>query len=257
MVAELQHGGRAGLDAQLVLDRDAVHVVARAQRTVGIDQELGHDEQRNALHAFRRIGRAGQHQMDDVLGHVVLAVGDEDLGAEELVGAVALRHGAGAHQRQVGAGLRLGQVHGAGPLAGDEVGDEGFLLLLAAGRQQRFDGAIGQQRAQREGEVGRVQHLDAGRGQQLGQALAAELHGMLHALPAGLAELAEGFLEAGLVVTLPSVQCWAPCRRNGSAGRPLRCRTWRFLPAWPRPFPAWHPRSRAAHSRLPGRPVRS
>eukprot|EP01022_Parablepharisma_sp_SALTPOND_P004193 TRINITY_DN118_c0_g1_i10.p1 TRINITY_DN118_c0_g1~~TRINITY_DN118_c0_g1_i10.p1 ORF type:complete len:1227 (-),score=392.65 TRINITY_DN118_c0_g1_i10:741-4421(-) len=197
MVAELQHRGRAGLDTQLVLDGHALHVVACAQRTIGIDQELGHDEQRNALHALGRIGGTGQHEVDDVLGHVVLTVGDEDLGTEDLVGTVALRHGAGTHQGQVGTGLRLGQVHRAGPLAGDEVGDVGFLLLQGAGRHQGFNGAVGQQRAQCKGEVGRVQHLDAGRRHQLGQALAAEFHRVLHALPAGLAELPEGFLEAG------------------------------------------------------------
>jgi hypothetical protein len=40
--------------------------------------------------------------VDDVFGHVVLAVGDEDLGAEDFVGAIALRLGAGAHGGQVG-----------------------------------------------------------------------------------------------------------------------------------------------------------
>jgi hypothetical protein len=121
VIAELQHRGRAGLDAELVFDRHAMRVVARAQRTVGVDQELRHDEQRDALHARRRVRRARQHEVDDVLGHVVFAVGDEDLGAEDLIGAVALRLGAGAHGGQVGAGLRFGQVHGAGPFAGDQV----------------------------------------------------------------------------------------------------------------------------------------
>jgi hypothetical protein len=37
--------------------------------------------------------------------------------------------------------------------------------------------------------VGRHEHLDARRGHQLGQALAAEVGGMLHAVPAALAEL--------------------------------------------------------------------
>ena len=88
---------------------------------VGVDQELRHDEQRDALDAFRRVRRAREHEVDDVLGVVVLAVGDEDLLAEELVRAVALRHGARAHRREVGARLRLGQVHRAGPRAGDHL----------------------------------------------------------------------------------------------------------------------------------------
>ncbi len=33
-------------------------------------------------------GEAGEHEMDDVLGEVVVAVGDENLGAEQAVGAV-------------------------------------------------------------------------------------------------------------------------------------------------------------------------
>ena len=41
--------------------------------------------------ARRRIGKPREHQMHDVLGEVVLAIGDEDLLAEEAVGAVALR----------------------------------------------------------------------------------------------------------------------------------------------------------------------
>ena len=40
VVAELQHRRRARLDAELVLDADAPGVVARAERAVGVDQEL-------------------------------------------------------------------------------------------------------------------------------------------------------------------------------------------------------------------------
>ncbi len=35
-------------------------------------QVLGHDEQGDAAGAFRRIGQAGQHDVDNVLGQVVL-----------------------------------------------------------------------------------------------------------------------------------------------------------------------------------------
>ena len=62
--------------------------------------------------------RAREHQMDDVVGVVVLAVGDEDLLAVELEAAVGLRRRrARAHRGEIGARLRLGQVHGAGPHA--------------------------------------------------------------------------------------------------------------------------------------------
>ena len=99
MVTILQHGGRAGLDAQLVLDAHAMHIVARARRAVGLHHELGHHKQTDAFHAFGRAGDPGQHQVHDVLGHVVLTVGDVDLGAEHLVGAVRLRLCSAAHGR--------------------------------------------------------------------------------------------------------------------------------------------------------------
>ena len=79
MIAVSEHGGRARMDPELVLDRRAEHVVARAERAVRVDQQLRHDEERNPFHAFGRLRRAREHEVDDVLGVVLLAVGDEDL----------------------------------------------------------------------------------------------------------------------------------------------------------------------------------
>ena len=78
------------MDAHLVLDRAAGHAVARAERAVGVDEELRHDEERDALGARGRALDAGEHQMDDVLGEVMLAGRDEDLGAGDRIGAVAI-----------------------------------------------------------------------------------------------------------------------------------------------------------------------
>ena len=80
----------------------AKNVVARAERAVGIDQEFRHQEQRDALGAGGRIGQARQHEMHDVVGHVVLAIGDEDLRALDAVGAVGLlaRRGCAARRHR-------------------------------------------------------------------------------------------------------------------------------------------------------------
>ena len=86
--------GGARLDAQLVLQRDAAQIVAAAEAAVVARQELGHQEQRDAFGPGRRAVEPRQHQMDDVLGQIVLAVGDEDLGAEDAV-LVAVAHGTG------------------------------------------------------------------------------------------------------------------------------------------------------------------
>ncbi len=110
-VAIGEHAGRTRVDAELVLDRHAPDVVALAAAAVGVDQKLGHDEQRNALHAFRRVGRAREHEVDDVVRHVVLAPRDENLGAVDAV-VVAFGHRARAHRGEIRAGLRLGEIHG-------------------------------------------------------------------------------------------------------------------------------------------------
>ena len=153
--------------------------------------------------------------MDDVLGHVVLAPGDEDLGAGHLETAIGLRLSPRAHSSQIAASLRLGQVHGAGPLAADQIFKVDGLELIRAGGQQRFNGTVCQQGTQGKTHVGRVLHFAAGGANRLGQALAAEIDRVLQTLPAGFCKLLKRFLEArccrdlavgptrGILVTLP------------------------------------------------------
>ena len=64
------------------------------------DEVLGHEEHRDPLGARRRAGRAGQHQVHDVVGEVVLAVRDEDLLAADAPRAVASRFGLGCARRR-------------------------------------------------------------------------------------------------------------------------------------------------------------
>ena len=68
--------------------------LAGTDLAVGVGQELRHQEQADALGARRRVRRAGQHQVDDVAGEVVLAGGDEHLGAADRERAVAARRSA-------------------------------------------------------------------------------------------------------------------------------------------------------------------
>ncbi len=49
-----------------------------------------------------------------------------------LAGAVGLRLGLGAQHAEVGAAVRLGQAHRAGPLAGNQLRQVGLLLLVGA-----------------------------------------------------------------------------------------------------------------------------
>ena len=194
---EVHHAGGVAVDAHLVLDGTTGNRVALASVAFGVGQELRHDEQRDALGALRGVGQAGQDDMDDVVGHVVLAGGDEDLGAGDLVAAVGLRLGLGAQHAQVGAAVRLGQAHGAGPLAGDQLGQVGRLLLGGAVGMQGVHCAVGQARVHAPGPVGLADHLADGQAEGFRQPLAAVLDVMGQARPAAFDELLVGLLEAG------------------------------------------------------------
>ena len=93
-------------------------VVELAERAVRVDAELRDDEQREALGAGGRAVDAREHEVDDVLGQVVIAAGDEDLGAADACSVPSpFCVARGARRADVAAGLRLGEAHRAAPLA--------------------------------------------------------------------------------------------------------------------------------------------
>ena len=166
------------------------------ERAVGVEQEFRHQEQRNAARAGRRVRQPRQHEMDDVVGEIVLAIGDEDLLAGDAVAAVAGALGLGAQRADVGAGLRLGELHRAHPFAGDELGEIGALERIAAVGGERLDRAHGQHRADAERHRGRVPHLDAGGIDRVRQRLAAPFGRRREPVPAGGRPGAVGLLPA-------------------------------------------------------------
>ncbi len=104
---------------------------------------------------------------------IVLARGDEDLGAGDGVAAVGVGRGPGAEQPEVGAALRLGQVHGAGPLARHQLRQVGLLLLSLPWRMRAAIAPCVSPGYIAEGHVGAGAELVHRRGETLGQSLAA------------------------------------------------------------------------------------
>ena len=139
-------GGRT-VNAHLVFDTGHFHVVALAQGTVVVDQELRHKEQRNALGACGRIRQARQHHVNDVVGKIVVAVGNENLLAEDAVSAVVPTLGLCLERVQIRSCLRFGQVHGAHPLAGNQLLQVFGLELFRSVFFHRLDSTDGQGRS--------------------------------------------------------------------------------------------------------------
>ena len=150
----VHHAGRLGVNAHLVLQRADRHAVAVSERTVFLDEELGRQEKTDALHALRRVGQAGQHQMHDVAAEIMIARGDEDLRALDGIGTVAHRLCASGEQAEVGAGGGFGERHRARPFARDHLRQICLLQLVACMVGDCLDGTAGQTRKQAEGEIG-------------------------------------------------------------------------------------------------------
>ena len=193
---EVHHAGGVAVDAHLVFQGTTGDRVALAHRAIGVGQELGHDKQRDAFGASRCIRQAGQYDVDDVVGHVVLAGRDEDLGTGDFVGAVSLRLGLGAQHAQVGAAVWLGQAHGAGPFARHQFGQVSVLLLGGAVFGNGIHRAMGQARVHAPRPVGFADHFAHGQAQGFRQALATVLHVVGQTWPAAFDELFVGFFEA-------------------------------------------------------------
>ena len=196
-VVEAELAGGGGLDAHLVLEGGAQHAVAHAGFAGRVGQEFGDQEQADAFDAGRGVQQAGEDEVDDVLGQVVFAGGDEDLVAGDAVGAVVLRGGLGAQQAEIGAAMGFGEAHGAGPGAGDHLGEVELLQLVAGVVEDRLIGAMGQAGIEAEAHVGGARHLLDLLVDDFRQALTAVLRRGGQRGPAAFAELAVRVLKPG------------------------------------------------------------
>ncbi len=133
--------------------------------------------------------------MHDVLRQLVVAGGDEDLVAADAVAAVRVRLGARGDVGQAGAGLRLGQRHGAEEAAGEQ-GLE--VLLLLRGRAEAADHvgvADAEKGIARGRHVGALEERKAGLRHRHRQLHAAERVVVGGGGEAGVDEGLQGFLH--------------------------------------------------------------
>ncbi len=98
------------------------------------------------LHADGRPGRAGKHQVDDVLGELVVAAADPHLVAADPVGAVRLALGARGDVAQRRAGLGLAEAHGAEVASLEHRGHPAFDLIRRGVREQQVRVRPGEER---------------------------------------------------------------------------------------------------------------
>ena len=100
-------------------------IVPRSKRTIRLHVKLRDDEERYSAASFGRFGQPGQNQMDDILGKLVLTPGYVDLLALDPIFARMLpildQMSRRAQRADIGARLRLGQIHCAGPFPAHQI----------------------------------------------------------------------------------------------------------------------------------------
>ena len=191
--AERHLAGGRRLQAHLVLDVGDDDAVALAHRPVLGDQVLGHQEHRQALGARAVAFRPGQHQVEDVVGQVVLGAGDEALDPLDVPGPVRLLDGPGPAGPDVGAGVGLGQHHGGAPLALDGLLSEPLLVRRAEVPQHAGHRVTA--RVHPDGRVGAEDQLGHGPVQRPGRLGPAQFGGQRQPVPLGVHERAVGLAQ--------------------------------------------------------------
>ena len=126
-VVVVQRGVHRAAVAHLVVDADEGDAVA-FREVAGLAQPLRDDEQRQSLHPGA--AGAGEDEVDDVLGDLLVAAGDPHLVTAEAVRAVVLLRRGGGEVSEGGAGAGLGQVHRAEPATVEHRREELLLQFL-------------------------------------------------------------------------------------------------------------------------------
>ncbi len=105
----------------------------------------------------------------------MLATGNENFGAGDVVAAIRLGLCLGADNAQIGTGMGFGQAHGAGPLAAVHVGQVFLFQLVRGVGMDGQAGASRQHGEQAKGDIGRMHHFFQLCGQHFRHAHAAVL----------------------------------------------------------------------------------
>ena len=131
---------------------------------------------------------------------------DEDLLSGDVIAVRTVRHGLRAQKPQIRSAMRFGQVHRAGPLAGDEIWQIGRLLLVCSVVYQRRVCAMGQTEIHHERHVGGGMHRANAEVQDRWHPLTAIVRVALHRRPTTLDHHVVGGLEARRGVDNPVLQ---------------------------------------------------
>ena len=198
LLAEGELAGRGDLQAHLLLDVGDVDAVALADLAgLEVDVELRHEEEGETLGARTALALdadgAGEDEVDDVVGHVVLGGGDEALHSLDAPRAVVVGEGLGAARADIGARVGLSEHHGGAPLLVDHELGPALLIVVADAIEDPREARPGHVHERRG--VGAEEHLGGGPAQRGRGAGAAEVLGQVQAPPLGVHQRAVGLLE--------------------------------------------------------------
>src|SRR5665213_1342678 len=134
--------------------------------------------------------------MHNVIGVVMVSVGDEHLLTEQFIGLVRLEYRTRPYRGQVRTSLRFGQVHRSCPFARHHLWQLRGLQHITTRKLHCLDGALRQEWTESESHVRRMPHFLNGSRDKWGQALASKFSAFGKPVPSILGEPAISFLES-------------------------------------------------------------
>ena len=176
------------MQPHLMLETDHLKAVGLAEVTVLVGQVFGHQKERDALCAGHPIRQPRQHKVTDVFGKIIITPGNIDLLAGDRIGAIAVVFCLCGQRPHVRPRLRLGEVHGARPFAGDQLGQIQRLQRIRGVMLQRLNLALAHERGQLQAETRARHHLIDRGGQRHRQPHAAIFGVCAHPDPAALSD---------------------------------------------------------------------
>mmetsp|Transcript_102468 Transcript_102468/g.221175 ORF Transcript_102468/g.221175 Transcript_102468/m.221175 type:complete len:211 (+) Transcript_102468:387-1019(+) len=135
--------------------------------------------------------------MNDVVGQIMLAARNEDLGSVDLVLTITNRLGLSCHLVQVRSTLGLGQTHCASPLAGHHAVKVFLLEFFRAVHIQSVASTFGEPGVHSPCPVGSGQNIGMKKSHRLGHSLATILLRVAKSLPSTFGVLIIGVLVSG------------------------------------------------------------
>ena len=177
---EVQCTGGVAVDTHFAFDIAALHIIGFSEFALFIESDFGNHENGNALCSLGVAFDSGQNRMDDVRGQIMVAGGNEALGADDGVGAISILFGGCLQSSDVRTGARLRQTHRSRPFAGVHFFQNDVAQRMLEEIFHQSCTTVGKTGIHNKSLIAGQKHICCGSGNDSGESLSADFRLVSH-----------------------------------------------------------------------------